>query len=175
MPRFDLYFVQFYPDGTLSMNARYLFILLCATQITCTQAEIYKYTDPDGHVTYSSTPIKGAKKLDLDSEPTPQTPSRSSDLRGSNFPKVDSETQKNRDETRRKILEDELASEAKLLAEARQNLKDGMDKPEVYRGQDGKTYRNVAKYNEKISELESEVTLHEKNIDALRTELANLK
>ncbi|MGO8754130.1 MAG: DUF4124 domain-containing protein [Gallionellaceae bacterium] len=157
------------------MNARYLFILLCATQITCTQAEIYKYTDPDGHVTYSSTPIKGAKKLDLDSEPTPQMPSRSSDLRGSNFPKIDSETQKSRDETRRKILEDELASEAKLLAEARQNLKDGMDKPEVYRGQDGKIYRNVAKYNEKISELESEVTLHEKNIDALRTELANLK
>jgi hypothetical protein len=163
----------------LAMIVRYLFILLCTTQIFCAQAEIYKYTDPDGHVTYSSTPIKGAKKLDLGpltATPAPAAGSRSSEEGARvTFPRIDSETQKNRDETRRKILEDELASEAKLLAEARQNLKDGQDNPEVFRGQDGKIYRNVAKYNEKVSQLESEVALHEKNIDALRTELANLK
>ncbi len=161
------------------MKLRYLFILSCAMQISWAQAEIYKYTDPDGHVTYSSTPIKGAKKLDLESAAPNPSPSHSrsneEEISPASFPKVDSDTQKNRDETRRKILEDELSNEAKLLAEARQNLKDGRENPEVFRTKDGKIYRNVAKFNEKISRLENEVTLHEKNIDALRTELANLR
>ena len=59
------------------MKVHYLFILSCAMQISWAQAEIYKYTDPDGHVTYSSTPIKGAKKLDLESMSTPQPPTHS--------------------------------------------------------------------------------------------------
>ncbi len=163
------------------MKIRYLFLLSCIMQISWAQAEIYKYTDLDGHVTYSSSPIKGAKKLDLgplESTPTPaasSTRNSEENVNRSSFPRVDSETQKSRDETRRTILEDELANEAKLLAEAQQNLKDGKENPEVFRGKDGKTYRNVAKYNEKVSQLESEVTLHEKNIDAIRTELANFK
>ena len=38
------------------------------------------------------------------------------------FPKVDAAKQKERDETRRKILQDELAAEEKLLEEAQQNI-----------------------------------------------------
>lgn len=161
------------------MKIRYLFILLFILLSGYAYADIYKYVDKDGHVTYSSSPMKGAKKLEFDMAPTaPTTSSRSTgnaEYSTSTFPRVDEETQKTRDDARRKILEDELANEAKLLAEARQNLQDGKDNPEVYKGKDGKTYRNVAKYEEKISTLEQEVVMHEKNIDALRTELANLK
>ena len=58
---------------------------------------------------------------------------------------MDSDTQKKRDDTRRKILEDELVAEENLLAEA----KKGASKDEV--------------------------ELHEKNVGALKKEIANLK
>ncbi len=140
------------------------------------QAEIYKAVDADGHVTYSSTPIKGGKKIILEPLPTMVPPARArSPASPEGFPRVDGATQKGRDDTRRKILQDELSTEEKLLEEARQSLKEGEDTPEVYRGKDGKTYRNVAKYEEKIQALKDQVELHSKNIEALKTELSKLK
>lgn len=162
------------------------FVLLYAASIGCAQAEIYKYTDAEGHVTYSSTPMKGSKRLDLEPLPTVQPPARVQSP--SNFPRVDNSTQKNRDDARRKILADELSTEEKLLGEARQSLKEGEENPEVFRqtvvvgkNKDGSPItetvvrRNVARYDEKIKTLQEQVTLHEKNIEALKSELANLK
>ncbi|HEU0186287.1 MAG TPA: DUF4124 domain-containing protein [Gallionellaceae bacterium] len=155
------------------MKSIYLSVFLVCLYAPPAQAEIYKRVDASGHVTYSSEPIKGGKKLNLEPLPVMQAPRRSSEG-PKDFPRVDSQTQKNRDSTRRAILEDELASEEKLLAEARQNLSDAEASPEVYKGADGKTYRNVAKYEEKVKAARDDVTTHEKNIDALKTELANL-
>jgi hypothetical protein len=148
---------------------RYLFAALCVCPLLA-QAEIYKAVDADGHVTYSSTPIKGGKKLNLEPLPTmkPMAPASAS------FPKVDGETQRGRDDTRRKILQDELDTEQKLLEVARQNLNEAESNPEVFTGQDGKTYRNVAKYDEKVKPLQEQVDLHKKNIEALKTELSKL-
>ena len=145
------------------MKPRYLFILLCAGNIGWAQAEIYKHIDADGHVTYSSAPMKGSKKLDL--EPmnisSPPARARNSEASPSDFPRVDSNTQKSRDGTRRNILEDELAAEEKLLADARRNLRENDENAEVPAG--------------KIKTLEEQVSLHKKNVDALKSELANLK
>lgn len=153
------------------MKQWYLLALLCAGLIGWAQAEIYKNVDADGHVTYSSTPAKGARKLNLERLPG-TTPVRArNNATPSDFPRIDSGTQRSRDNMRRKILGDELATEEKLLAEARLNLKYGMDNPEVYRDQDGNTLRNVPQYEEKINVLQRQVTLHEKNIEALKTEL----
>ena len=140
------------------------------------QAEIYKAVDADGHVTYSSTPIKGGKKIILEPLPTMVPPVRApSAASPEDFPRVDGATQKNRDDARRKILQDELNTEEKLLDEARQKLKEGEETPEVYRGKDGKIYRNVVKYEEKIKVLREEVELHSNNVEALKTELSKLK
>ncbi|MDO8465565.1 MAG: DUF4124 domain-containing protein [Gallionella sp.] len=149
---------------------------LLAMMIFCpalAHAEIYKAVDADGHVTYSSTPLKGGKKIILEPLPTMVPPARAASPE--DFPKVDGATQKGRDDTRRKILQDELITEEKLLDEARQKLKEGEAAPEVYRGQDGRTYRNVAKYEEKIKTLNDQVEMHQKNIEALNTELSKLK
>lgn len=151
---------------------QYLFVLLCVYPIVAL-AEIYKAVDADGHVTYSSAPIKGGKKIILEPLPTMMPPGkpRSPD----NFPQVDSKTQKNRDDTRFMILENEMAAEVKLLEEAKQKLQEAEANPEVFRGKDGKTYRNVEKYDEKIKPLQNDIDLHQKNIDALKTELSKLK
>lgn len=138
------------------------------------QADIYKRVDEEGRVTYSSTPIKGGKKLHLEPLPTMAPPAQQK-ARTEGFPKVDSETQTRRDDKRRKILEDELATEQKALEEARVKLKEGQDNPETYRTPDGKTFRNVAKYEEKVNALQEEVRTHEKNVEAIQTELSNLK
>ena len=157
------------------MNPGHLLAILCLCPVLA-QAEIYKAIDADGHVTYSSTPIKGGKKIILEPLPTMVPPARPrSAASPENFPRVDGETQKGRDDTRRKILQDELMTEEKLLDEARQKLKEGEAAPEVYRGQDGRTYRNVAKYEEKIKMLNDQVEMHQKNIEALNTELSKLK
>ncbi|GAB4126237.1 MAG: hypothetical protein Fur0040_08800 [Sideroxydans sp.] len=156
-----------------------LLLLGCGLAWTA-QAEIYKRVDKDGHVTYSSSPMKGARKIELPQLPTvpaqplpPKTksgkPSENAELR------VSRETQSRRDDTRRKILENELASEEQALAEARLRLQEAQDTPQVYTGSDGKTYRNVSKYEEAVAAAQSEVASHEQNVRALKTELSNLK
>lgn len=157
------------------MKLRHLFVLGCSAAFAISaHAEIYKRVDDEGHVTYSSTPIKGGKKLHLEPLPTmapPPKPDKSSE----SFPRVNSETQTRRDDTRRKILQDELATEQKALEEARAKLQDAKDNPETFKGASGQTFRNVAKYEEKVNAAQEEVKNHEKNVEALQTELSNLK
>ena len=157
------------------MKLHHLFVLCCsATFAISAQAEIYKRVDEDGHATYSSTPFKGAKKLHLEPLPT-MAPVKPRNSESSSGFRVNSETQNRRDNTRRKILEDELATEQKAFEEARIKLKDGQDNPEVYKNANGQIFRNVAKDDEKINALQEEVSTHEKNVQALKTELSNLK
>lgn len=149
----------------------YLFAVMCICPMLA-QADIYKAVDENGHVTYSSTPLKGGKKIILEPLPTMLPPANVQSQ--ANFPRVDSETQRGRDDTRRKILQDELNSEQKLLEVAQQNLQEGEANPEVFKGADGRTYRNVAKFDEKIKRLKEQVDLHQQNVDALKTELSKL-
>ena len=81
------------------------------------------------------------------------------------FPKVDAETQKGRDDMRRKVLADELATEEKLLADARTLYANGAPVPLP------EEQGNAAKYQERIARLRQSVQLHERNIEALRKEL----
>ncbi len=157
------------------MKLRYILVLWSLCYIGWAQAEIYKRIDADGHVTYSSTPLKGAKKLHLEPLSTmpPPAPRARSNEDSSDFPRVDSATQKGRDNSSRQILEDELATEEKALAEARKNLQKGSESPETYSDKDGKVYPNTAKQDEKMNTLQKQVQMHEKNISALKTELSN--
>lgn len=157
------------------MKIRYVLALLCAIPLVA-NADLYKSVDADGHVTYSSAPIKGGKKIYLEPLPTmvPLAKTRSP----SNFPKVDEETQKGRDDTRRRILQDELKTEQKLLAEAKQNQQKAEDENRGYFVKDGKTFRNEARaqeYSAEVNRQNEEVNLHQKNIDALNAELSKLK
>lgn len=157
-------------------------LLLCAvfTASTAAHAEIYKYVDKDGRVTYSSVPIKGAQKLKLEPLPTvppprAETKARNRESGESSFPRVDKATQMRRDDMRLRILQDELASERQALEDARMQLKLAEDTPQVYTGADGKTYRNNAKYQENIQAAQDKVRMHENNLRAIQTEIDHLK
>jgi hypothetical protein len=145
-----------------------LLIFLSLFLSQAAHADIYKLVDEDGRVTYSNTPLKGAKKIHLEPISTIAPPKPKPAATPQNFPRVDNETQKKRDGTRRDILEQELAAEQKLLEEARKNLAEG----EATRLGDE---RNYQKYLDRVQGLKDSVTLHEKNIDALNKELAGVR
>jgi len=157
------------------MKPYHLFVILCLSHIGWAHADIYKRIDANGHVTYSSEPLKGGKKIEL--KPLPTVPGTRTSQRTTpeNFPKVDSQTQRSRDATRRIILEDELATEEKLLAATRDNLRTIESNPETQTSPEGIPFRNTAKYAEKLKTAQDAVVLHEQNIKALRTEISNLK
>jgi hypothetical protein len=85
------------------------------------------------------------------------------------FPRVDADTQRGRDGLRRKVLSDELDTEEKLLVEARAAYGDGAPPPLPDEQKDAQKYAN------RLAKLRQSVSLHEKNIEALRKELAALK
>jgi hypothetical protein len=149
------------------MKTRLLLALLTLAA-TAAHADIYKLVDENGRVTYSNVPMAGAKVIVMD--PIQTVPAAkvkepaSSTATPANFPKVDSATQRNRDNSRKKILDDELAAEEKLLGDAKKALAEG----EAERRGDE---RNFAKYQERVQKLKDTVSLHEKNIAALRKEI----
>lgn len=152
-----------------------LFILLCLSHAELTYAEIYKRVDTQGHVTYSSEPIKGGKKLNL--KPLAAIPNDNTTRRGTpeDFPKVDTQTQKSRDATRRIILEDELATEEKLLTTAKDKVKDLVASTPPLIDVNGIPFNNSAPHAESLKAAQDSVSLHEQNIKALRKEISGLK
>jgi len=157
------------------MKIKLLLLVGGCLSVSCVHAEIYKHIDENGRVTYSNIPIKGAKKLNLD--PVTVVPAAKPKLAGAaasnspaGFPKVDADTQKARDGMRHKILEEELAAEIRLLSESRQTL------AEAEAARAGKDAAKLpAKFLERLQQLKDSMTLHEKNIQALKIEIANLK
>jgi hypothetical protein len=150
---------------------KYGFMLALLLHTSLVHAEIYKSIDSDGQVTYSSVPIKGAKKMNLGISSKPPVRARNNPT-PHNFPKVDSATQKKRDQARNNILQDELNSEIKLLGESRQQLADSTANPELYVDKDGKAMPNPTRRADKIRSLQRRITLHEHNIEALQAELS---
>lgn len=139
--------------------------------------EMYKHVDEHGRVTYSNTPIKGGKKVDLPPLSTLPTP------KPKPAPKAELEPDK---ESRRKSLQEEIAKAEKSLAAAKLAAKEGAEKPEVFTrsktviGKDGKptqvteTGRNVVAYEEKMKKLNEDIARNEKNLEKLKSELAGL-
>jgi hypothetical protein len=84
------------------------------------------------------------------------------------FPRVDRETQRLRDDSRRKILEDELSTEEKSLVDAKAKLTE----QESVRHGDEKNYQRVL---DRLKPYQEAVERHERNVTALRREIANLR
>jgi len=138
------------------------------------RADICKYQDAEGNVHYSNVPPeKGWRRLSCTSGEGSSSPRPAASGRAASspagFPRVDAETQKGRDDVRRKVLAEELAAEEKLLAESRAAYAGGAPVPLPEERADAERYR------QRIARLRQSVALHEKNIEALKKELALVK
>jgi len=165
------------------MTTRYSFQLLPISLLALASAlsygtvhasTLYKCVDESGMVLYTNQ--KGSAKnctvlsrdLPVSTYSAPPRQPAPRTATPDNFPKVNGDTQKSRDGDRRKILDQELATEQQNLEKAKKDLAEG----EATRLGDEKNYQ---KYLDRVQRLKDNVTLHERNIEALKRELANLK
>ncbi len=158
-------------------RAPMLFVVLAAAASPA-GAEICKYADTDGNVHYSNVaPEKGWKRLGCtlgdDGTVRRAGPANGGTARSTSspagFPRVDTETQRGRDDVRRKVLTEELATEEKLLVEARRDYADGAPAPLPEEKADADKYRT------RIGKLRQTVNVHEQNVLALKKEIGTIK
>jgi hypothetical protein len=153
--------------------------LLCAAAAQLpaqAQNGVYLCTNANGVRELTDSYRAGCKTLNLPgSIPAPQSagPRKASAPRApvstpTDFPKVDNAQQKARDSDRRDILNEELRAEEKKLAEARKEFNGG--EPERVGGE-----KNYAKYQERVELMRDSISRTEKNIEALKREIANIK
>jgi hypothetical protein len=139
---------------------------------------LYKCQGPDGRTTYTNQKmgkdceiISQDKPVSTFAAPPTQKPKQATPA---DFPRVNGDQQKARDNDRRAILEKELANEQKSLAAAKKELADqeNLILPEERIAGGG---IQGAKREARIQSYRDKVQLHERNLDSLRKELANLK
>jgi hypothetical protein len=155
-----------------------LLLFFTAAGYVYAESDVYLCVDEFGKKEYKNTGLtKGCKKIDLPGiTMIPAPPKRALQTAStkpasgapSDFPKVDSGTQKARDNDRRKILLEEMKNEEQKLAELKKDFNNG--EPERLGNE-----RNYAKYQERVASMKEDIGRSEKNIEALKRELDNLK
>jgi hypothetical protein len=150
------------------------------------QSTVYKCVDKSGRVEFTDINKPGCKALDLPGyiaappQPARSTPSpapaaamrqgapRPPTASPGNFPRVDTSTQRARDDDRREILNEELRAEEKKLADLKITFNNG--EPERQGNE-----KNYAKYQERVANMRDDIGRAEKNVDALKREIANIR
>lgn len=155
-----------------------ILLLMCVAASFQVQADtLYKCQTPDGRTTYTNQKtgkncevISQDKPVSTFSAPAPK-PKQATPA---DFPRVNGDQQKARDNDRRAILEKELANEQKNLAAAKKELaeQENLVAPEERVAGGG---IQGAKREARIQTYRDKVQLHERNLESLRKELANLK
>lgn len=141
-------------------------------------ADIYKCTGPDGRVTYTNqkSPGKSCEIIAQDKpvSTVPPPAARPRQASPADFPRVDGGEQKARDNERRAILERELASEQRNLDAAKRELaeQETLVLPEERIVGGG---INAGKREARLQSYRERIQLHERNLESIRRELANLK
>jgi hypothetical protein len=157
---------------------RALILVAFVTPASAQVTEIYKCVEPNGRPLYTSDKRETAgKKCELVSRevnvapaPAPPKPAAKSEPAARSpgtFPKESASQRANARDRQREILEKELATEQQLLAKAQKDLA-------AQEGVRGGDERNYSKVLERLQPYRDSVETHQKNIEALRRELANL-
>jgi hypothetical protein len=153
------------------------------------QSVVYRCVDKEGRVLYTDTNggnckvvdsiISGAISAPPASSRAPAasmrqgagrsaSPTAASSASPANFPRVDNATQRARDDDRREILNEELRAEEKKLADLKRDFNNG--EPERQGNE-----KNYAKYQERVARMRDDIGRAEKNVEAIRREIANIR
>ncbi len=116
--------------------------------------DIYKHVDKEGNITFTNRPVSNAQKFSVASF------SRNTEGLQPSSPRVKETIQKERDAMRRQILKKELVTEEKLFTDTQNFLEQVI------------STRESNNHQEKVVQLRNKLFLHQRNISALRKELA---
>jgi hypothetical protein len=153
-------------------RCRLALALMIALPAGAVHADIWECVDGSGNKRFTNIKSESAGCKMLNVGPTNTVPSNAAPAgkpqakaAPPGFPKVDGDTQKQRDNERRRILEQELANEQKLLEQARKEL---AEQDSMRLGSE----RNYQRVLDRLEPYQKKVKLHEDNIANLRRELA---
>ena len=148
--------------------------------LSTTAAAQIVYKCPKAHGTWeyangASVP-SGCKKVDIEAAPVVTVPAPKAGQGDGgkaaksppDFPKVDTNTQRARDDDRRKLLQAELQTQEDKLAALRKEYNNG--EPER-RGDE----RNYQKYLDRVEQLRTDIARAEANVASVKRELAQLR
>jgi len=145
--------------------------LVCSGPVLA--STIYKCTDPGGGILISNSKVdKSCRAVVSGADPAPASAPVGAKPRGAaanpspaGFPKVAEDTQKARDNDRKRILEQEQASEQKNLEQARKELaeQEAIKSPDPTR-----TVERLQPYRDRVSQ-------HERNLQAIAKELSAIR
>jgi hypothetical protein len=169
---------------TLRASVVLLPLLLAATGAHA-QSVVYRCVDKEGRVLYTDTNAGNCKVVDsiisgaISAPPASARPPAVNMRQGAgraatpaaspaNFPRVDNATQRARDDDRREILNEELRAEEKKLVDLKRDFSNG--EPERQGNE-----KNYAKYQERVARMRDDIGRAEKNVDAIRREIANIR
>ena len=149
-----------------------LLVALTAGGAHAQVTEIWKCKGADGHWTYTNDRREAEQQKcevvtrQINVAPAQKPPSRSTSAK--DFPRETPQDSANAKARQRDILEKELAQEQQALAKAKADL---AAQENVRYGNE----RNYARVEERLQPFKDSVETHEKNIEALRRELGNLR
>ena len=134
--------------------------------------EIWKCKSADGHWTYTNDRREAEQQkcevVTRQINVAPAPPKPAARATPNNFPKETPQDRASAGARQRDILEKELAQEQQALAKAKEEL---AAQENVRYGNE----RNYARVEESLQPFKDSVETHEKNIEALRRELGNLR
>lgn len=159
-----------------------LFVMLAAAASPAAASHhiLYECVDANGNKQFTNIPAnpKACKVLNIQAAPpssaspapaaTAPAPRAQKIPTPSSFPRVDRTLQRERDNDRRQILENELGAEEKLLAQARKEL---AEQEAVRLGSE----RNYQRVLERLEPFQKRVKQHEDNVANLRREISKVR
>ena len=147
--------------------------VLVAAPARAQVTEIWKCKGADGHWTYTNDRNEAERQKceivtrQVNVAPAQKAPPQTRNTRPGDFPKESPADRASARERQREILEKELATEQAGLAKAKQTL---AEQEQIRSGDE----RNYARVLERLQPYKDSIETHEKNIEALKRELANL-
>jgi len=170
-----------------AMSAALGLALLALLPVSAAAQDAWKCTHPDGRIEYTNRSNVDARictRLNIEpatvvpapaprpaapvaAPPRPATPATSAGPTG--FPRIDGATQRARDSDRKRILEEELATQEARLAELTKVYNNGQ--PERL----GDETRNYQKYLDRVEKLKSDLARVQGDIASVKSELAKIQ
>jgi len=168
-------------SGLMAMRRLVYVLLLFAASMSAraTNHILYECVDANGAKQFTNIPANPKACTILNIGPAPassapaagaaKAPGRAPQVATpSSFPRVDRQLQQQRDNDRRRILEQELGSEEKLLAQAKKELS---EQEAVRLGSESNYQRTL----DRIAPFQKRVRLHEDNVANLRKEISKIR
>src|SRR5689334_10392206 len=142
-----------------------IFVAVAGQAASQARSEIYKCVDASGKASYTNDARETAgRKCQLVTTQINVAPPQNK--RPNGFPRESAADRANAKGKQQEILQQELASEEANLAKAKEEL---AEQESVRNGDE----RNYARVLERLQPFKDRVETHEKNVEALKRELAN--